>query len=228
VVFSPKALRLITEFEGINQPGQWPGHKSGITLGYGYDLGYVTVDEFEADWEGCFAPVELERLKQAVGRIGSAAAALAPTLADIRCNSADATHVLLARSIPAGAERARRTFPGFDALPLDAQGALVSLVLNRGSSMTDGPGTDDRREMRAIRDLVPQANLAGIATELRSMQRLWIGKKLDGLLARREAEAALVESCIAPPRPRRATSSRGKRRSAKKRTARRSKTPRRE
>jgi hypothetical protein len=94
--------------------------------------------------------------------------------------------------------------------------------------MTDGPGTDDRREMRAIRDLVPQANLAGIATELRSMQRLWIGKKLDGLLARREAEAALVESCIAPPRPRRATSSRGKRRSAKKRTARRSKTPRRE
>jgi GH24 family phage-related lysozyme (muramidase) len=226
-VFSPKALRLITEFEGINQPGAWPGHKSGITLGYGYDLGYVTVDEFEADWEGCFAPGELERLKQAVGRVGPAAATLAPSFADIRCNSADATHVLLARSIPSQTDLARRTFPGFDALPLDAQGALVSLVLNRGSSMTDSPGTDNRREMRAIRDLVPQANLAGIATELRSMQRLWAGKKLDGLLARREAEAALVESCIAPPRPRRATSSRGKRWPANKRTARRSKTPRR-
>lgn len=227
MVFSPKALRIITEFEGINQPGQWPGHRSGVTLGYGYDLGYVTVDQFEADWEGCFAAADLERLKQVVGRVGQDAAALAPALTDIRCNSVDATRILLTRSIPAYTDLARRTFPGFDALPLDAQGALVSLVLNRGSSMIDSPGTDNRREMRAIRDHVPQANLAGIAAELRSMQRLWVGKKLDGLLKRREAEAALVESCSAPPRVRRGSSSRGKRQPSKKRAARRSKTPRR-
>lgn len=228
MAFSPKALRLITEFEGINQPGRWPGHKSGVTLGYGYDLGYVTVDQFESDWEGCFDTTGLERLKRAVGRVGQDAAALAPSLADIRCNSVDATRVLLTRSIPGYTDLARRTFPGFDALPLDAQGALVSLVLNRGSSMIDSPGTDNRREMRAIRDHVPQADLAGIAAELRSMKRLWVGKNLDGLLRRREAEASLVESCIAPaPRARRGAAARGKRRAKKKRTARRSKTPRR-
>ena len=33
-------------------------------------------------------------------------------------------------------ERTRAAFPGVDALPADAQGALVSLVYNRGPGMT--------------------------------------------------------------------------------------------
>jgi GH24 family phage-related lysozyme (muramidase) len=198
MAFSQKALKLITDFEGLNQPGRWPGHLSGITLGYGYDLGYVTVDQFESDWEGSFTDEEFERLKEAVGKRGADAQALAPRLADIECTPLDAQRVLLERAIPAYTDRARRTFPGFDQLPLDAQGALVSLVYNRGGSMRDSPGTDNRREMRAIRDLVPRMDLAGIAAQLRSMKRLWEGKGLAGLLRRREAEAALVESCVAP------------------------------
>jgi GH24 family phage-related lysozyme (muramidase) len=35
-----------------------------------------------------------------------------------------------------------------------------------------------------------------IAGQFRSMKRLWEGKGLDGLLARRDAEADLVESAI--------------------------------
>jgi len=27
--FSPKALRLILDFEGLNQPGKWPGGTAG-------------------------------------------------------------------------------------------------------------------------------------------------------------------------------------------------------
>lgn len=201
MAFSQKALKLIVDFEGINQPGRWPGHESGITLGYGYDLGYVTVDQFESDWEGCFADAEFERLRQAVGRRGTDAQALAPQLAGIKCTPLDSQRVLLTRTIPAFTDLVRRTFPGFDQLPADAQGGLVSLVYNRGTSMKDSPGKDNRREMRAIRDLVPRMDLAGIAAELRSMKRLWAGKGLDGLLRRREAEAVLVESCIAPPVP---------------------------
>jgi len=53
-----------------------------------------------------------------------------------------------------------------------------------------------RLEMRAIRDVVPQKNLPEIAALLRSMKRLWVGKGLDGLLKRREAEAKLVEGCV--------------------------------
>jgi GH24 family phage-related lysozyme (muramidase) len=38
--------------------------------------------------------------------------------------------------------------------------------------------------------------LKKIATQLRLMKRLWVGKNLGGLLKRRDAEADLVESCI--------------------------------
>ncbi len=56
---------------------------------------------------------------------------------------------------------------------------------------------DSRKEMRAIRDLVPKGDLKGIAAELRAMERLWKGKDQRGLLKRREAEAELVENAKA-------------------------------
>jgi GH24 family phage-related lysozyme (muramidase) len=199
MAFSDKALKLIIAFEGLNQPGKWPGAQSGVTLGYGYDLGYVTVDQFESDWEDCFTDQQSARLQTAVGKHGAAAQALAPSLADIKCSAADSLRVFLQRTIPAYTARARLALPGFDHLPLDAQGALVSLAYNRGTSMRDSPGQDNRREMRAVRDLVPRMDLAGIAAQLRSMKRLWQGKGLDGLIRRREAEAVLVDSCIAAP-----------------------------
>jgi hypothetical protein len=49
MAFSDRALRLILDFEGLNQPGKWPGASSGITLGYGYDLGHVTASRFAED-----------------------------------------------------------------------------------------------------------------------------------------------------------------------------------
>ena len=54
---------------------------------------------------------------------------------------------------------------------------------------------DSRLEMRNIRVLVPKKDYKGIAEELRKMKRIWKGKGLDGLLARRDAEADLVETC---------------------------------
>jgi GH24 family phage-related lysozyme (muramidase) len=38
--------------------------------------------------------------------------------------------------------------------------------------------------------------LQEVADQLRRMKRLWVGKGLDGLLRRREAEALMVENCI--------------------------------
>jgi GH24 family phage-related lysozyme (muramidase) len=63
--------------------------------------------------------------------------------------------------------------------------------------MIDNSPDDRRREMRAIRDAVARGDLAEIAAELRSMKRLWQGRGLGGLVARREEEAQLVESAIA-------------------------------
>jgi GH24 family phage-related lysozyme (muramidase) len=49
--------------------------------------------------------------------------------------------------------------------------------------------------MLNIRNLIDSKNYKAIANEVRKMKRLWINKGLDGLLARRDEEAALIESC---------------------------------
>ncbi len=61
-----------------------------------------------------------------------------------------------------------------------------------------------RQEMREINELLacdPPYDLAKIAQELRAMKRIWQGKGLNGLIARREREARLVESTIGSGNP---------------------------
>jgi GH24 family phage-related lysozyme (muramidase) len=187
-----EALALILDAEGLDQPGQWPGGGSGITIGVGYDLGFVTPEQFEKDWSPYLESDEIDRLKDVIGLSGEAAHDRAGEFRDIKIKRADAEEVFKQRTLPLYSQRTEDAFPGVDALPPNAQGALVSLVFNRGTAM-DG---DRRREMRAIRDAIAQGDLQQIANQLRAMKRIWEGKGLDGLLRRRDAEADLVESAI--------------------------------
>jgi len=187
-----QALDLILDAEGLDQPGKWPGESSGITLGIGYDLGFVTPEEFEEDWSPYLTADDIERLKTAIGVSGEAAHQIASQFSDIKVTWDDAVEVFKNRTLPLYSQRTETAFPGVDQLPAAAQGALVSLVFNRGTGM-DG---DRRREMRAIRDAVAAGDLQEIANQIRAMKRLWIGKGVDGLLKRRDAEADLVESSI--------------------------------
>ena len=187
-----QALDLILDAEGLDQPGKWPGESSGITLGIGYDLGFVTPEEFEEDWSPYLTADDIARLKTAIGVSGEAAHQRASEFSDINVTWDDSVEVFKNRTLPLYSQRTEAAFPGVDQLPADAQGALVSLVFNRGAGM-DG---DRRREMRAIRDAVAAGDLQEIANQIRAMKRLWIGKGVDGLLKRRDAEADLVESSI--------------------------------
>jgi len=193
---STKAIQLILNAEGIDQPDNWPGGASGITIGIGYDLGYTTVDRFESDWGDVLPTSQMQRLKEVVGLRGLSARVSAKDFADIKISPDEAKKVFTERTLPIEQAKAQLAFPGFDKLPIDAQGALISLVYNRGTSMFDKPGEDRRKEMRAIRDAVAAGDLQEIANQLRSMKRLWEGKGLDGLIKRREDEAELVESSI--------------------------------
>ena len=193
--FSQKAIRLILDSEGMHYKPEWPGTSSGITIGIGYDLGYQTVDGFESDWGNYLVRSQIERLRGVVGLREQKARSRVAELADIKIRRVDAEEVFLKRSIPVYYERARQAFAGLEQLPPDAQGAILSLVYNRGTSMIDKPGDDRRKEMRAIRDSVARQDLQGIAVQLRCMKRLWDPKKAGGLLVRRDAEAALVDSC---------------------------------
>ena len=196
-LLSDKAKNLIFSFEGLDQASDWPGGDSGITIGIGYDLGYVTADEFAKDWTDILAPADLQALNAAVGLKAGAAKEKASLFKTIRIKMSDAERVFLDRSVPTYAKQTATAFPGLEKLPDDAQGALISLVYNRGPRLTDrDPKVEDRREMRAIRDAVAKGDLQTIADQLRAMKRLWEGKNQGGLLKRRDAEADLVASCI--------------------------------
>ena len=192
MAFSQKAFDLILSFEGMGQPKQWPGGESGVTIGFGYDLGYVTAAKFQEDWGDQLPADVMTKLKTAIGLKGIPAKNKAATLKDVKIDRAPSLVVFTERTVPEYEAQTRAAFPGFDALPTDAQGALVSLVFNRGASMKG----DRRTEMRAIRDAVPSGDLQEIADQLRKMKRLWVGQGLDGLLRRRDAEADMVEASI--------------------------------
>src|SRR4051812_9904678 len=130
-----KAKKLIFDFEGIDQPCDWPGGQSGITIGIGYDLGYESTGDFEKDWQPLLGGGDFTTLTQVCGLKGAQAQAKASGLKTIKIKTADAEQVFLERSVPKYQALTQQAFPGVDNLPADAQGALFSLVYNRGTSM---------------------------------------------------------------------------------------------
>lgn len=193
---SRAARSLILEMEGLSSRPGWPGGQSGVTIGFGYDLGYATVDQFESDWGERIRPDAGERLRAVVGLRALRARNRIGKLSDIRVSRNVAEQVFDTRTLPLYELRTAQAFPGVEALPENVRGALVSLVYNRGTSMVDKSPNDRRREMRAIREAVAAGDLAEIVAQMRAMKRLWEGKGLGGLIARREKEAQLVESAM--------------------------------
>jgi len=198
---SKEALDLILEYEvgggksyydKYLQHPTWPGGASGTTLAIGVDCGYYTPEELGRIFH--FLPTnQLNVIKNASGKTGQAGKDYVNTIKpyNITVTWDQALEIFDTLTWPKFANLAEKAFPGLDKLCDNAYGALVSLVFNRGTSMAGS----SRSEMRNIRNLVPQKNYKGIAEELRSMKRIWEGKGLDGLIARREAEAQLVETC---------------------------------
>jgi GH24 family phage-related lysozyme (muramidase) len=193
-----ESLEFIIDEEGMDQPYRFPGGESGVTLGHGYDLGAENEQELFRDWKKWLSADQLTRLNKAIGKSGPAAAAMCPRFADIKISSEAADDVFFRCTVPKYYQQTLETFPGMDAYPGVVQGALLSLVFNRGTSLRGGR----REEMRKIRELLAtgstkEQTLEEIATQFRKMKSLWIGKDLDGLVIRREREARWVESAIA-------------------------------
>ncbi len=199
VQLTEKALALIIEFEGIDQPGKWPGGGSGITLGVGYDLGYKTLNQFRSDWGPWLSDAQLTKLAKALGKTGAPAKAIAYSFSDIRVTRSQGEEVFNRGSVPVIKADTLKAFSGIKRLPPDVQGALCCLVFNRGSDMRG----DRRTEMREIRDAIDNTSLTmkerlrSIEASLRAMKRIWEGTDVGaGLIRRRFAEADLVKSCI--------------------------------
>ena len=203
-MLNDKSIKLIFDFEvggGENYYNKflknptWPGEQSGVTIGIGYDLGYVNKAEFSNDWKDL--PREIfDRLYRVVGTKGYQAKELARRLKDITIPWEISLKVFMNKTVKKFYDLTRATFPNFDNLPEDAKGGLVSLVFNRGAALEG----DRRREMKTIRDIMKNSQifsdktLAQIADQIRSMKRIWIGGSIEkGMTRRREAEAKIIE-----------------------------------
>lgn len=204
---SRKSIEMIVRFEIVSAAyyrktlmrPTWPGGASGVTIGIGYDLGYRTKKQIERDWRSHVVSFNLNALSLCAGVKGDGADARLKVhmslgqIDDITLEAA--REVFYVTSLPEYAKRTRKAFPGVELLPADAQGALLSLVYNRGASMSGAR----RHEMAEIRRIIdghetgPPYYLKMIADKIRAMKRLWIGKNLGGLLKRRDKEALLVE-----------------------------------
>jgi hypothetical protein len=206
-MLNKKSLDLILEFEvggGENYYNKflknpaWPEGQSGVTIGVGYDLGYVNKTEFSEDWKDL--PKEtFDRLYKVVGIKGYNAKNLIRGLKDITIPWELALKVFNNKTVSKFYNLTKQTFPNFDNLPEDAKGGLVSLVFNRGNALEG----DRRREMKLIRDgmklvsTYDQKALTFIANQIRNMKRIWIGGSIEkGMSRRRDAEAKIIEESL--------------------------------
>ncbi len=196
---SHKGLKEIIKFEVSSQAyykraltkSVYPGGRSGATIGIGYDLGYASKRKVEADWQGLVSAKTLKHIIRAAGKKGKAGKAESTRLkrCGIRISYKAAVEVFYNKTLPKYAKQTRRIYPGVEKLPADAQAMLLSLVYNRGGSLSGSR----RKEMKAIKQLVKKQDLSGIAKQFVAMKRLWVNKGLPGLLKRRNKEALLIK-----------------------------------
>jgi len=206
-MLSKKSLDLILEFEvggGENYYNKflknpaWPEGQSGVTIGVGYDLGYVNKSEFSEDWKDLPKDI-FDRLYKVVGIKGYNAKNLIRGLKDISIPWDLSLQVFNNKTVTKFWNLTKDTFPNFDKMPEDAKGGLVSLVFNRGNALEG----DRRREMKLIRDgmaitpIFDQKALSFIANQIRNMKRIWAGGSIEkGMNRRRDAEAKLIEQSL--------------------------------
>lgn len=191
---SQEAVDLILESEGVDQPSKWPGGGSGITLGYGCDIG--ADPQSLQFWREELTPEQLERLATAKGITGRQAQVIAPRFRDIKVSKEASLRVFHRFTLPVEIAKTKAAFPGAELLPPAALGALVSVVFNRGTSRKGSRRVDMQDIYDILVDGVQSGDLQKLAQQFRDMKKLWRGMGLDGLIIRREREAQLVESAI--------------------------------
>lgn len=169
----------------------WPGGESGITIGIGYDVGYATWNGFVKDWQAHLSVAQMNLFKPVIGKKGTAAKnLLTGSLKTLIIPWEAALAVFYTVSLPIYAKSTINIYPSLPLLPQDAQGAILSIVYNRGTKLTGAT----RVEMKNLQALIAAKDLRGMAREIRAMKRLW--PTLPGLLIRRDKEANLVENAM--------------------------------
>jgi hypothetical protein len=165
----------------------WPTPGSGVTIGVGYDLQFVDAGQLRADWSG-LPTTALDALATVVGKPGSIDRLA--RVSTVAIPLPDAMRVFVERSLPESFSLTRSIYPQIDAIPTYRRTALVSLVFNRGTRLSDDdPVRQERREMREIQRLLAVGRVGEIDDQFEEMARLW--PSIPALVERRRLEARL-------------------------------------
>lgn len=190
-------------YQEVTRWPHFPGYASGITIGLGFDLRHASAEEFRASWEQHLSEKALDLLLEDVGKAGSKKRAKALRDAGIEIPFSSAWTVFIDRTLPDYYQRTLKIYPSLEALSPVCRVVLVSLVFNRGTSLSG----DRRREMKEIQRLLEEAArlmpdrkqarglLAAVEDQILSMKRLW--EPDSGLVKRRQAEANLWREGLA-------------------------------
>jgi len=199
-MISKKAIELIIQHEiggrevytRKYQKPIWAGGDSGLTIGIGYDLGYIKEKDLFSDWAGLNLNF-LNAMKRFCGVKGEVVKTMMRgEVLNVVIPYNMAYDVFVKKSIPKYYAMTKKIYPQLDSLNEDTRGALVSMVYNRGSKIEG----DSRKEMKAIVELVAKQDYDGIAEQIERSKRLWENRGLDGLVIRRENEADLIRDSI--------------------------------
>jgi hypothetical protein len=192
-------------YEKRLQRPEWPGGRSGVTEGIGYDLGYTSQEKLRRDWGTLVAPIMLQVMAHCVGVTGDSARRLLPTVRDQILVPWDmAMKVFIEADVPEYTAEVLRAIPGADKLTPDCLGVLFSIGYNRGNAGWNASG-DRFAEMREIRKLIMAGELDVVSRQIRLMDRLWPsddpGTPDKGLRARRNKEADLWDKGLKSSNP---------------------------
>ena len=175
----------------------WPKGASGITVGIGYDIGYVDDETLRNDWQAFISHDDIEVLVRVCGFTRDRAKDALHLVRQVKIPWEKAISQYKEILEPKYTALTEQSLENTASLTPDSLGALVSLTYNRGASFGIPQSQDPSgryKEMRSIRRHMRDSNFAAIPSEIRSMTRLWEGKPNSaGLLRRRELEALLFE-----------------------------------
>lgn len=195
-LLSKEGIEEIVNFEvggkhyyemNLTRPIRPPTIFSGVTIGVGVDLGYLTREELQSEWGDYLDDYDLMRLSRACGHKGAQARELLGGLRDINISYETAMRQFAEKTLPKWIKKCEEFWPRWGTLLPMQRTALLSLAFNRGTSLA-GPR---RVGMQQIVDCLNANRLGPIPNIIRKMSFL---HELVGLQKRRHKEAILFEN----------------------------------
>lgn len=170
----------------------WQTTSSGVTVAFGFDLGYNTKDQIRKAFSGVASESEIIALQSVSGLKGKNAYynGLPKIRNSVRFTYEQSEKVFKRDSLPRFTKQTADAFAlSKDRLHPHSNGALTALVFNRGPSLSGSR----RTEMRDIKYHVSIKKENLVPNDIKSMKRLWSYTSLKGLHLRRDSEAKLFQ-----------------------------------